>query len=124
MGRRQRQRGRAAPAQAEPSVYRDGDGNTLALRTVLSAPTRAAYARIASGEDLAAGASLEDRWQRAVEFLFERLAVGWSIAGAPEISTQHELLARLRIASGEERSWVRECLREHCAEHFPDVAAP
>jgi hypothetical protein len=38
--------------------------------------------------------SREDAWQRAVELLFEQ------------------------------RAWVREVLREHCAEHFPDVSAP
>ncbi|MEA2225495.1 MAG: hypothetical protein QOE67_777, partial [Solirubrobacteraceae bacterium] len=35
-----------------------------------------------------------------------------------------ELLARLRAASSQERAWVRETLREHCATHFPDVQAP
>ena len=35
-----------------------------------------------------------------------------------------ELLARFRAASRAERAWVREVLREHCAEHFPDVSAP
>ncbi len=45
------------------------------------------------------------------------------IAGAP-IDRQRELLARFRAASAEERASVRETLREHCAEHFPDVQAP
>ena len=58
-----------------------------------------------------------------MEFLFERLAVRWEIAGAP-IERQRELLARFRVASPAERAWVRETLREHCAEHFPDVQAP
>ncbi len=70
-----------------------------------------------------AAATQEDAWQRAGELLFERLAVRWAIAGAP-IERQRELLARFRVASAEERAWVREALREHCAEHFPDVAAP
>ena len=65
----------------------------------------------------------EDAWQRALELLFERLAVRWVIAGAP-IERQRELLARFRVASPEERAWVREVLREHCAEHFPDVRTP
>ena len=47
----------------------------------------------------------------------------WAIAGRP-IENQRELLARFRAASAEERAWVREALREHCAEHFPDVTAP
>jgi hypothetical protein len=125
MGRRQRQREHSqVPSPPPPSAYRDEEGNTIALRCVLSAPTRMSYARIASGEDLPPGASREDAWQRAVEFLFERLAVSWSIAGAPAITAQRELLARLRVASPQERGWLRARLREHCAEHFPDLAAP
>ncbi len=58
-----------------------------------------------------------------MEFLFERLAVRWEIAGAP-IKRQRELLARFRAAGPEERAWIRVVLREHCAEHFPDVQAP
>ena len=65
----------------------------------------------------------EDAWQRAAELLFERLAVRWTIAGAP-IERQRELLARYRAAGSPERAWVREVLREHCREHFPDVTAP
>jgi hypothetical protein len=49
--------------------------------------------------------------------------VRWTVAGAP-IDGQHELLARFRVASAAERAGVREALREHCAEHFPDVQAP
>ncbi len=63
------------------------------------------------------------RGSAPVELLFERLAVRWVIAGAP-IERQRELLARFRVASPEERAWVRAALREHCAEHFPDVQAP
>jgi hypothetical protein len=50
--------------------------------------------------------------------------MSWTIAGAPALTAQRELLGRLRVASGAERGWVRTCLREHCAEHFPDVSAP
>jgi hypothetical protein len=45
------------------------------------------------------------------------------IVGAP-IERQRDLLARLRMASNDERAWIRQTLREHCAEHFPDVQAP
>ena len=31
---------------------------------------------------------------------------------------------RFRVASVEERAWIREVLREHLAEWFPDVEAP
>ena len=75
------------------------------------------------GEDGRPAANREDAWQRAVELLFERLAVRWTIAGAP-IERQRELLQRFRAASPDERAWIRTVLREHCAEHFPDVKAP
>jgi hypothetical protein len=81
------------------------------------------YAQTLAGTGGRASDTQEDAWQRAVELLFERLAVRWVIAGAP-IERQRELLARLRVASPEERAWVRGALREHCAEWFPDVAAP
>jgi hypothetical protein len=110
--------------RAPSSDYHDEGGNTIVLRGALSPATRASYARIVSGEDLAPGASREDAWQRAVEFLFERLAVSWTIAGAPPLRSQRELLARLRVASVGERAWLRERLREHCAANFPDLDAP
>jgi len=115
MGRRHRQRERlSAPA----SEYRDGEGNVLALRGSMSPASRLQYASV-----LAGGLEREDAWQRAVEFLFERLAVSWSIAGL-ELKRQKELLARYRIASSKERRFVRDSLREHVAEHFPELEAP
>jgi hypothetical protein len=110
--------------RAPGSEYRDAEGNVIVLRGVLTPATRASYARIRRGEDLAPGASREDAWQRAVEFLFERLAVSWIIADAPALTGQRELLARLRVASTQERAWLRERLREHCAANFPDLDAP
>jgi hypothetical protein len=72
---------------------------------------------------MAAAATQEDAWQRSFEFLFERLAVRWVIAELP-IDGQRELLERLRVASRGERAWVRDTLRRHCAEHFPELVAP
>jgi hypothetical protein len=95
----------------------------LTLRGALSPATRREYARVLAGEDGRPAANQEDAWQRAVELLFERLAVRWTIAGA-SIERQQELLLRFRAASPEERTWIRTVLREHCAEHFPDVQAP
>jgi hypothetical protein len=89
------------------------------LRGALTAATRREYADALGGNPL----SREDAWQRATELLFERLAVSWTIAGAP-IEGQRELLARYRAASKAERAWIRDVLREHCAENFPDVQAP
>ena len=115
MGRRHRQREKlAAPA----SEYRDEDGNVLVLRGSLSPASRREYAAVHDG-----GLHREDAWQRAVEFLFERLAVSWSISGL-EIERQKELLGRYRVASAQERLFVRDSLREHVHEHFPELQAP
>jgi hypothetical protein len=70
--------------------------------------------------DARPGASAEDRWQRRMELLFERLAVRWEIAGLP-LESQKELLGRFRMASAEERRWVRETLDEHMRSHHPDA---
>jgi hypothetical protein len=109
--------------KAPSSDYTDSEGNVLTLRGALSPGSRRDYADALAGTGARASATQEDAWQRAVELLFEHLAVRWVIAGAP-IDRQRELLARLRVASPAERAWVREALREHCAENFPDVAAP
>jgi len=111
--------GRQAKLRAPASDYTDAEGNVLTLRGSLTAGSRRQYEQALAGNPL----SREDAWQRAVELLFERLALRWEIAGAP-IEHQRELLARFRAASPEERAWVRGALREHCAAHFPDVRAP
>jgi uncharacterized protein YcaQ len=108
---------------APVSSYTDSDGNTLTLRGSLTAGSRREYTQALSGLGGRAAGTQEDAWQRAAELLFERLAQRWVIAGLP-IERQAELLARYRMASPEERTWVRQTLREHCAEHFPDVQAP
>lgn len=101
-----------------PSEYRDADGNVLMLRGSLKPGARREYADI-----LAGGLNQEDAWQRATELLFERLAVSWTISGL-EITRQKELLGRYRMATNEERQFVRGALREHAAEHFPELQAP
>ena len=68
--------------------------------------------------------SQEDAWHRGVEFLFERLAVCWAVAGVDPITRQKELLARFRMASQDERRWIRDVLREHLAEYFPELPPP
>jgi hypothetical protein len=108
---------------APSSDYTDPHGNVLTLRGSLTAGSRRDYADALAGMGGTAASTQEDAWQRAAELLFERLAVRWVIADAP-IERQRELLARFRVASAEERAWVRQALREHCAEHFPDVQAP
>lgn len=110
---------RQARLRAPSSDYSDREGNVLTLRGSLTAGSRRDYAQALAGNPL----SREDAWQRAVELLFERLALRWEIAGAP-ISRQRDLLARFRVASPQERAWVRDVLRQHCAEHFPELRAP
>jgi hypothetical protein len=119
MGKRSRRRGQEALAVPESS-YTGPDGDVLVLRGAMTPATRREYAAAAAGSPL----SREDAWQRAAEFLFERLAVRWEIAGAEPIVRQKELLGRYRFATQDERRWIRDVLREHLAEHFPDVEAP
>ena len=106
--------------KAPPVEYRSADGDVLALRGSMTPGTRQQYRDTLGGSPL----SQEDAWHRGVEFLFERLAVNWAVAGVDPITRQKELLARFRMASQAERRWIREVLREHLAEHFPDVEAP
>jgi hypothetical protein len=120
VGRRSR---RHEQLKAPSSDYTDAHGDVLTLRGSLTPGSRHEYAQALSGATSRPSSTQEDAWQRAGELLFERLAVRWVIAGEP-IARQRELLARFRAASTEERAWVRQVLREHCAEHFPDVHAP
>lgn len=119
MGRRSRRRG-VESLSAPPSEYRDAEGNVLLLRGSLSPAARRRYGEVMAGSPL----SREDAWQRGVEFLFEQLAVRWQIAGTDPIERPKELLGRYRLASAEERRFVRDSLRAHAAEHFPELDAP
>jgi hypothetical protein len=117
VGKRQRRRAREAegPPPAT-SDYVDPDGNMLTLRDELSEGTL----RKLRDLDARPAATAEDRWQRRVEFLFERLAVRWEIAGLP-LESQRDLLGRFRMATAEERRWVREVLAEHLRDRFPEL---
>jgi hypothetical protein len=90
----------------------------LALRGSLKPAARREYAAVHTG-----GLHQDDALQRATELLFERLAVSWTITGL-QIEAQKELLGRYRMSSADERAFVREALREHCAKHFPELEAP
>jgi hypothetical protein len=121
MGRRSRRRAQGgAPdrsgAPASSTDYRDAEGNVLTLRDELSAGTLRQLEQLESRP----AASAEDRWQRRAELLFERLSVRWEIAGLP-LESQKELLGRYRMASADERRWVRETLNEHLRTRHPDV---
>ena len=115
MGRRSRRRAQAGPS-ASTTEYRDPDGGVLTLRDELSAGTLREVEQL----DSRAGASSEDIWQRRQELLFERLAVRWEIAGLP-LESQKELLGRYRMASSDERRWVRETLAEHLRTRHPEI---
>jgi len=121
MGKRQRKRARAVArggdaTNASTSDYRDEEGNILTLRDELSAGTLRKLADL----DARPAASADDRWQRRVEYLFERLAVRWELSGLP-LEGQKELLGRYRMASAEERRRVRDALAAHLRERHPEV---
>jgi len=116
MGKRNRGAGRLSAATSD---YEDQEGNVLTLRGSMSPLTRRKYASILHDQRQ----STDDSWQRAVEFLYERLVERWTIYEVPT-EGQKELLQRYRMATTDERRWIREVLREHIATHFPDVEAP
>jgi hypothetical protein len=104
--------------RAAASEYRDAEGNVLALRGSLTPATRRRYAEVLGG-----GLHREDARQRALELLFEQLAVSWTISGLAT-QRQKELLGRYRVASAAERDFVRDSLRRHAAENFPELEVP
>ncbi|MBJ7328782.1 MAG: hypothetical protein JHC95_02725 [Solirubrobacteraceae bacterium] len=116
MGKRNRQRSKL---KAPTSTYDGGDAGALELRGSMTPATRLEYAETL--HDLSR--QTEDSWHRAVEFLFERLAVTWTIS---DVTTkgQKPLLMRFRMATQEERAFIRDALRQHLAEWFPDLEAP
>jgi hypothetical protein len=120
MGRRARRRAREEKretrAPASTSDYSDAEGNLLTLRDELTAGTQRQLEQL----EAKPAASAEDRWQRRIEFLFERLAVRWELAGLP-LEGQRELLGRYRMASSDERRWVRETIGEHLSARHPEI---
>jgi len=116
MGKRNRGVGRIS---APTTDYRDADGNVLTLRGSMSPLTRHKYKSTLHDQQV----STDDSWHRAVEFLFERLVERWTIYDVPT-EGQKELLMRYRIATSEERRWIRDVLRQHLAANFPDIEAP
>jgi hypothetical protein len=113
-----RRRDRTPKLTAPTTDYRDGDANVLVLRGSLTPATRRAYT-----DTLGGGLHREDARARAIEMLFERLAVSWTINGL-ETTRQKELLGRYRMASAPEREFVLASLRAHLAENFPELEAP
>ncbi len=112
MAKRKRKR-----PKSPTSEYTDAEGNVLTLRQELS---RGTVRKLGEGPASAA-ASIDDAWQRREEALFERLVVSWEIAGMP-IDDQAMLLGRYRMASADERRWVRETIARHLAEFIPELS--
>ena len=119
MGKRDRRRRRDEGSSTPPTSvtsYTAEDGAVLSLRDELSAGTLRGLERL----DARPAATSEDRWQRKVEYLFERLVVRWEIAGLP-LEEQRELLGRYRMASADERRAVRAVLAEHLRSRYPAI---
>ena len=119
MGKRQRRRGRSGgelPERRSTTDYPFGEDGSITLRDGLGAGTLRTLEKL----DAQAAASAEDRWQRRMELLFERVVVRWEITGLP-LDNQRELLGRYRMASAEERRQVRELLAEHLRPRYPDL---
>jgi hypothetical protein len=108
----------AGELEVPVETYRDQEGNALELRGALTLKARAEYADVLSG-----GLHQDDALQRAAELLFERLTVSWTIHGL-KLDRQKELLGRYRMASAAERQFVRDSLRAHVSEYFPEMQAP
>ena len=109
------------PTVTYPRPGRDDDARAALLDD--AAKTRQVYAETIGGEIGQAAMTREDTWHRAVEFLFERLVVGWTVNDVPTTG-QKALITRFRVASAEERQWIRTVLREHLPEWFPEMQAP
>lgn len=109
------------PKLKAPSIPYDGgpEGLTVGLRAALPLPARQRY----HDEIHDLRRSTDDSWQRGVEFLWEQLGTSWTLAGS-ELTSRKELLGRYRMASQEERRFVRDALRRHLQEYFPEMERP
>jgi hypothetical protein len=116
VAKRKKQR-RGRPPVIISTDYTDPEGNVLTLRQSLSAGTIAKIGEPPVG----AAASLEDAWRRRWEVLFERLVVGWEIAGLP-LDDQKMLLGRYRMADAETQRWVRQAIADHLERYIPELA--
>jgi hypothetical protein len=116
MGKRSRRRAAGPLASSTTVDYVDDEGNVLTLRERISA-TSAWKVRHPGGS---AAGTVDDRWRRRTEMLFERFVVRWEIAGLP-MERQDELVGRYRIADQQTQQWVRRTLDEHVQTHQPGL---
>lgn len=120
MAKKRAKRERPEKLKAPSVTYDCGpDGLEVDLRAALPLPARARYAEELHDQRR----STDDSWQRAIEFLWEQLGTRWATHGT-EITARKELLGRFRMASQEERKFVRESLRAHLGEYFPEMERP
>ncbi|MFT4035557.1 MAG: hypothetical protein QM679_08275 [Patulibacter sp.] len=121
MAKKRAKRGDRPERLKAPSVpYAGGpDGLAIELRASLPLPARARY----HDELHDLRRSTDDSWQRALEFLWEQLGTRWTAHGTT-IDKRKELLGRYRMASQAERRFVRDALRQHLAEYFPEMQRP
>jgi hypothetical protein len=111
MPRRRRER-----EAAETVDYTDPEGNVLSLRRSLSSRT----IRKLNKPHRKDAASAEDVWARRNEMLFEYLVVNWEVSGLP-LDDQKMLLGRFRMASADEKRWVRETIDTHIERYIPEL---
>src|SRR5690606_28215730 len=99
MAKKRAKRERLPKLKAPAVAYENGpEGMVIELRSAMPLPARARY-----HEELHdMRRSTDDSWQRAFEFLWEQLAVSWTVAGEP-ITKRKELLGRYRLANQAER---------------------
>lgn len=120
MAKKRAKRDRPERLKAPSVTYSDGPGGlAVDLRAALPLPARARY----HDELHDLRRSTDDSWQRALEFLWEQLGTRWALHDA-EITARKELLGRYRLADQDERRFVRDALRQHLAEYFPEMERP
>jgi hypothetical protein len=101
---------------AETVDYTDPEGNVLSLRRSLSSRT----IRKLNKPHRKDAASAEDVWARRNEMLFEYLVVNWEVSGLP-LDDQKMLIGRYRMASADEKRWVRETIDTHIERYIPEL---
>lgn len=114
--RGRKQRRPREKASAETVAYEDAEGNVLHLRKSLSASTIKKIGEPPKGS----AATIDDAWRRREEMLFERLVADWEVAGLP-LTDQKLLLGRFRMATPDERRWIRETIAAHARVHVPEL---
>ena len=121
MGKRGRQREKLSAPTSD--VHRRRRQRARRCAASLTPATRREYAALLAGGTGRADAR-GHRGSAAVEFLFERLAVRWAIARRRDVASRRSCSCASASRRADERAWIRDVLREHLAEWFPDVEAP